>query len=63
MTRALQRPPQGEGRVIAGVCAALADRFGIDRTLVRVAFVIFGVMGPGIFLYVALWILIPPADR
>jgi phage shock protein C len=63
MTTALQRPPQGEGRVIAGVCAAIADRFGIDRTLVRVAFVIFGVMGPGVFIYVALWILIPSADR
>jgi phage shock protein C len=63
MTSTLQRPPQGEGRVIAGVCAAIADRFGIDRTLVRVAFAIFGVMGPGIFLYAALWILIPPADR
>ena len=63
MSRGLQRPPQREGRVIAGVCAAIADRSGIDRTLVRVAFVILGVMGPGIFLYVALWILIPPADR
>jgi phage shock protein C len=63
MTTALQRPPQGEGRVIAGVCAAIAARFGIDRTLVRVAFVIFGVMGPGVFIYVALWILIPSADR
>jgi phage shock protein PspC (stress-responsive transcriptional regulator) len=49
--------------VIAGVCAAIAARFGIDRTLVRVAFVIFGVMGPGIVAYVALWILIPSADR
>lgn len=49
--------------MIAGVCAAIADRFGIDRTLVRVAFVIFGVMGPGVFIYVALWILIPSADR
>jgi phage shock protein C len=63
MATALQRPAQGQGRVIAGVCAAIAARFGIDRTLVRVAFVIFGVMGPGVFIYVALWILIPSADR
>jgi phage shock protein C len=63
MATALQRPAQGQGRVIAGVCAAIAARFGIDRTLVRVAFVIFGVMGPGIVAYVALWILIPSADR
>jgi phage shock protein C len=63
MATAPHRPTQGQGRVIAGVCAAIADRFEIDRTLVRVAFVILGVMGPGIFVYVALWILIPPADR
>jgi phage shock protein C len=63
MATALQRPAQGQGRVIAGVCAAIAARFGIDRTLVRVAFVIFGVMGPGTLAYVALWILILSADR
>jgi phage shock protein C len=63
MATALQRPTHGQGRVIAGVCAAIADRLGIDRTLVRVAFVIFGVMGPGALAYVALWIIIPPADR
>jgi phage shock protein PspC (stress-responsive transcriptional regulator) len=48
------------GRVIAGVCAAIADRFGIARTLVRLAFVLSIVLpGPQIVVYLLLWILIP----
>lgn len=46
-------------RVIAGVCAALANRFGISRALVRVGFVLFGVFGVGEIAYIVLWILIP----
>ncbi|SOC49845.1 phage shock protein C (PspC) family protein [Blastococcus aggregatus] len=49
------------GRVLAGVCAALADRFGISRGLVRVAFVLFGLFGVGELVYLALWIMIPKA--
>lgn len=63
MAMALQRPGRGQGRVIAGVCAAIADRFGIGRTLVRVAFVIFGLVGAGELVYIALWVLIPHSDR
>jgi phage shock protein PspC (stress-responsive transcriptional regulator) len=54
----LIRPRQG--RVIAGVCAAVADRFGWDRTLVRVltvAAVIFA--GLSLWIYILLWIIIP----
>lgn len=59
----LERPPRGEGRVIAGVCAALADRFGISRTLVRFGFVVFGLVGAGEIAYLIGWIVIPRADR
>jgi phage shock protein C len=61
-TDSFVRPRRGEGRVIAGVCAALADRFGISRTLVRLLFVIFGVVGAGEIAYIVLWIIIPKAD-
>jgi phage shock protein PspC (stress-responsive transcriptional regulator) len=48
------------GRVIAGVCAAIADRFGLSRTLVRLAFVVSIVLpGPQVVVYVLLWLLIP----
>ena len=57
MAQALVRPSQG--KVIAGVCAAIADRLGISRTVVRIGFVIFGLVGVGELVYIALWILIP----
>jgi phage shock protein PspC (stress-responsive transcriptional regulator) len=48
------------GRMIGGVCAAIADRFGWSRALVRLAFVLSIVLpGPQVLLYVILWIVIP----
>jgi phage shock protein PspC (stress-responsive transcriptional regulator) len=47
-------------RMIAGVAGGIAERFGIDPTIVRVIFalsVFFG--GFGIFAYIVLWILLP----
>ena len=49
-----------EGRVIAGVCAGIADRFGLSRKTVRVLFVVSTILpGPQFVVYLALWILIP----
>jgi len=49
-----------EGRVVAGVCAGLAAYFGIDPTLVRLAFAVVTVFGGiGILLYLVAWIVIP----
>ena len=49
-----------EGRVIAWVCAGLAAYFGIDPTLVRLAFALATVFGGiGILLYLCAWIVIP----
>jgi phage shock protein PspC (stress-responsive transcriptional regulator) len=56
---ALTRPRSG--RVIAGVCAGLARRFGMSPTGVRVLFVLSLLLpGPQILLYLALWIILPP---
>lgn len=57
MERSLVRPRNR--KIIAGVCAALADRFGISRTLVRIGFVFFGLFGIGELVYIVLWIIIP----
>ncbi|MDF9751511.1 PspC domain-containing protein [Arthrobacter sp. ES3-54] len=57
MERSLVRPRNR--KIIAGVCAALAERFGISKTVVRLGFVFFGLFGIGEFVYIALWILIP----
>jgi phage shock protein PspC (stress-responsive transcriptional regulator) len=47
---------------VAGVCGGLADYFGVDPILVRIAFVLLAVMGPGILLYIVLWIVMPRGE-
>ena len=47
-------------RVIAGVCAGLADYFNIDIALVRVLFVVAALCGSfGFWMYIILWIVVP----
>jgi phage shock protein C len=49
-----------DGRIVAGVCTGLAAYFGIDATLVRLAFALLSVFGGlGILLYLCAWIVIP----
>ena len=49
-------------RVIAGVCAALADRFGMSPNVVRLLFVLSCVLpGPQFLVYLVLWVMIPSA--
>ncbi|MGA5191824.1 PspC domain-containing protein [Streptomyces exfoliatus] len=55
---ALTRPR--DGRVIGGVCAALARRFGISATTMRVIFVASCLLpGPQFLIYLALWVFLP----
>ncbi|MET9875985.1 PspC domain-containing protein [Actinacidiphila glaucinigra] len=55
---ALVRPRHG--RMIAGVCAGLADRFGTSATTMRVIFLLSCLLpGPQFLLYLALWLLLP----
>ena len=51
-----------EGRKIAGVAAAIARRYDIDPVLVRVGFVVAALTGIGLWLYLAGWVALPPAD-
>lgn len=52
------------GRVIAGVCAAIANRFGWSVTLVRVLAVLSILLpGPQVLAYVICWIVIPTEER
>ncbi len=47
-------------RVIAGVCAGLADYFKIDVALMRVLFVVATICGSfGFWMYIILWIVVP----
>lgn len=55
----LERPL--EGRKIAGVCAGLANYWGVDPTLVRVVFVALAIFPalPAIIPYIGCWIIMP----
>ncbi len=54
----LVRPAQG--RVIAGVCAGIASRIGLDVVWVRLAFVLLTPAGgTGLLAYLFLWIAMP----
>lgn len=45
---------------IAGVCGGIAEYFGVDTLLVRIAFVVFAVIGSlSFWVYLLLWLLAP----
>ncbi len=47
-------------KMLAGVCGGVAEYFNVDPTLVRLAFVVLALLGgPGILLYIILWIILP----
>jgi phage shock protein PspC (stress-responsive transcriptional regulator) len=50
-----------KGRMVAGVCAGVAEYFGMDVTLVRVMVAVIAVItgGAGFLAYLAAWALIP----
>ena len=49
-----------EGKMIAGVCAGLAEQFGLSVTILRLAFVLGTVIGLwGILVYIVLWVVMP----
>ncbi len=52
-------------KMIAGVCGGLAEYFGLDPTVVRVAYVLISVVSvafPGILAYIILMFVMPPPD-
>ncbi len=50
-------------KVIAGVCAGIAQRFGISRTLVRGLFIASVILpGTQVLVYAVLWVLMPLED-
>jgi len=50
---------------VAGVCGGVADYFGVDSTLVRVAWIVLSVMPGavvgGLLVYLAAWFIVPKA--
>jgi phage shock protein PspC (stress-responsive transcriptional regulator) len=46
-------------RFLTGVCGGIAAYTGIDATIVRLIFVVFGFLGGGVFVYILAWLLMP----
>jgi len=62
MSRKLTRPR--DNRMIAGVCAGLARRFGMSAGMMRLIFILSLLLpGTQVIIYLALWIIMPNEDR
>jgi phage shock protein PspC (stress-responsive transcriptional regulator) len=50
-----------ETKTVAGVCAGLAEQFGVSVTLIRLAFLLSALFGGGmgIVIYLVLWVVMP----
>ena len=60
-----RRLTRSRNKMIAGVCAGIAEYFGWDVTLFRVVFVIVSILSvafPGILVYLVLWVVMPQPD-
>lgn len=60
-TKRLLRTPDD---IIAGVCGGLAEFFGLDVSLIRIAtliLILFG--GLSIWVYIILWLIVPKAPK
>lgn len=50
--------------IVAGVCAGIAEYFGLDTSLVRIAtlvLILFG--GLSLWVYIILWLIVPKAPQ
>jgi phage shock protein C len=57
-----RRLTRSRNKMIAGVCAGIAEYFGWEVTLFRVVFVLVSILSvafPGILVYLVLWVVMP----
>jgi phage shock protein C len=57
-----RRLVRSRNKMIAGVCAGIAEYFGWEVTLFRVVFVLVSILSvafPGILVYLVLWMVMP----
>ena len=60
-----KRLTKSTDKMLAGVCAGIADYFELDPTLVRVGYAFltaFSIAFPGIILYIALCFIMPQSE-
>lgn len=47
--------------LIAGVCGGLGQRFNINAWIFRILWILFGLTGVGILVYLICWVVMPKA--
>ena len=60
-----RRLTRSRNKMIAGVCAGIAEYFGWEVTLFRVVYVVVSILSaafPGILVYIVLWVVMPRPD-
>jgi phage shock protein C len=51
-------------RKLGGVCSGIAEYLDLDPSLVRIIFALTCLLGGfGIFLYILMWIIVPPKSK
>jgi len=51
-------------KMLGGVCSGLANFFGMDPTVIRLAFVLLTLLGGhGVLIYLVLWLIVPLAPQ
>lgn len=61
----MKRLRRSSDKMLAGVCAGIAEYFDVDPTLIRVlyaALTLFTAAFPGVLLYIVMMILMPNYD-
>jgi phage shock protein C len=56
---------RSHNKMIAGVCAGIAEYLDFDPSLVRIGYVIISIFSaafPGILIYIILWIIVPERE-
>ncbi|MDD3531771.1 MAG: PspC domain-containing protein [Candidatus Shapirobacteria bacterium] len=48
-----------KNRILGGVAGGIGEYFSVDPVLVRILFVLLGLSGGGVILYLILWLIIP----
>ena len=57
---------RSRNKAIAGVCGGIAEYYGWDIALVRIAYLLFSIFSiafPGILVYIILWIVMPDREN
>lgn len=52
-------------RMLGGVCAGIAEYFGVEVNFVRLFYLLTSAasaVGPGVVIYLVLWLMLPPPE-